>query len=599
MQTLPGKRLHGLAVLAAILLPALLLFPVNRFFGVDWENAVWMAGYFGEHFRQYGSMPEVLNTPECPGLAFPVFYGFMLYPLLGLLSAAVGPQLAVRLAVLLLFAGQFFAVRQALRRLGAAATFAMTGACLVIWATYALTNLYNRAALAEFFAVGFLTCAVCGWFGVLAATDHAALWRRGLRVGLWFTLAAGSHPITALLSLPVVGVLLVPLAVRPEGPGHLARVGCLATVGVLAVVVLSPWCHALGLFRSRLAISTSAAAHEPRLMTDSIDHWTTRLFPLPLDPRCLQVESTERWRVSTPYLDAQINVPLLVLCAAVVWRRLASLKGRRRLALAVFLAVPVAYTAVALVLSLWGRPYHWLPAVFTMVQYGYRWVSFVNLGLLVVLLFALYQGRGFCTEAAGLRQRRIVLCAVLILAGAGVVVKLKHAHYPRNNSPQAEACRYRAYLSHLPHDFYGYGDYTTPGRLPALARPEEVPGVQLCDGQSDFGRTTAQTIVLREPGHVRTDMTVFPWNRFWVDGRPVPPAELRSWTSPRLLPWSVERIAVPVPAGRHVIEHRFEPGRTWRGLRRMSSVVLLAWALVCCGAAWRSLCRFGRRKDSP
>src|SRR5437899_2951523 len=115
MKTVFAKCLPGSTSLAAILFPTLLLFPIDRFLAWgDWENAIWMTGYFGEHFRQHGSMPQVFNTPECPGLAYPVFYGFLLYPLLGLVSAPAGPQHAVRLAVLLLFAAQFLSVRQAI-----------------------------------------------------------------------------------------------------------------------------------------------------------------------------------------------------------------------------------------------------------------------------------------------------------------------------------------------------------------------------------------------------------------------------------------------------------------------------------------------------
>ena len=90
--------------------------------------------------------------------------------------------------------------------MGAAEVLASGAACLAIWTTYGLTNLYNRSALTEFFAVGFLTCAVCYWFDFLASGDRSTAWRRS-RFGLALAVAAGSHPITALLALPLLGLL--------------------------------------------------------------------------------------------------------------------------------------------------------------------------------------------------------------------------------------------------------------------------------------------------------------------------------------------------------------------------------------------------------
>ena len=90
------KRLVGIA---AVLFPALLLYPGARGFYIDWNNHVWLAGYFGEFARQHGRMPVVVNTPEIAGVAFPIFYGYLLDPLLGLASLWLNPEAAVRLAV--------------------------------------------------------------------------------------------------------------------------------------------------------------------------------------------------------------------------------------------------------------------------------------------------------------------------------------------------------------------------------------------------------------------------------------------------------------------------------------------------------------------
>jgi hypothetical protein len=108
-----GGPMRHLLRAAAVLLPTLMLLPTGLAFGVDWGNHLWLVGSFGDHFRRAGRMPLVLDTQEISGLAFPVFYGYLLYPALGLFSAILHPEIVVKTAVVVLFAAQFAAVRQA------------------------------------------------------------------------------------------------------------------------------------------------------------------------------------------------------------------------------------------------------------------------------------------------------------------------------------------------------------------------------------------------------------------------------------------------------------------------------------------------------
>src|SRR5262249_31092432 len=95
---------------AAVLFPSLLLWPSGEGFALEWGNHVWLVGYFGEYFRQHLAMPAGIHTPEVGGLAYPVFYGYLLYPLLGFASARLHPEVVVRLAALLALAGQYVCV---------------------------------------------------------------------------------------------------------------------------------------------------------------------------------------------------------------------------------------------------------------------------------------------------------------------------------------------------------------------------------------------------------------------------------------------------------------------------------------------------------
>ncbi len=96
---------------AGVAFPAVLLYPSGQGFAPDWVNHVWMVGYVGEYLRQHGTFPAVANTTQVGGMAFPLFYGYLLYPLLGLAATYLHPEIVVRLAAVAMFATQYVCVR--------------------------------------------------------------------------------------------------------------------------------------------------------------------------------------------------------------------------------------------------------------------------------------------------------------------------------------------------------------------------------------------------------------------------------------------------------------------------------------------------------
>lgn len=579
--------------LAAVFFPCAPLFDRDRGFGVDWPNHVWMVGYYGEHVRQHGSFPTAFHTDRAAGIAYPVFYGYLFYPLLGLAATHLHPEVVVRAAVVLLFAAQYVSVRTTARRLNAAEGLATAFACLTVWSVYALTNLYNRSALTELFAAGALVCAVCAWFDLLGAPTRGAGWRRGLRFGLLVTLAVGFHPITGLYLLPVLAVLL---AAMPARRAPLGRVlGPTAAAGLAAVAVLAPWVYAVRRFGKKLGIEgDSNAVVDLRAW---FDRWQTRLNPLPYDWRC---NADAPPQVSTPYLDAQIGLPLLILAAAVAALAVRQTSGRGRVAAVAFLVAPVGYAAAMLALSLNPAAFDHLPAVCAKVQFLYRLVAFVNLGLLLVPLFALAWLARRQPGAPPVAVPPTLLCFVLTYAGFCVLLKLQHAvAVPGNVWPVATAPGHagagrwvktaadRDALTRLPISMYGTAAYTTPG----LLRPADGPPAALTPLKVEaFGQTPPLAVTLDRPGYIWTDALVFPWNRFAVDGQPVPTTDLRAHAG--------VFTAVPVPAGTHTVEYRFEPDRTWQTFHRVSQPLLALWVFAVGGSCAAQLAR-ARQSNEP
>src|ERR1017187_7551265 len=144
------RILRGVGYGAAVVAPLLLLLDLQANFPHDWPNHLWIIGYYGEYFWQHGDLPTLVNIAPAVGMALPVFYAWLFYPALGILTAAVGVGLAVRLAAFGMLAIQFYALISAGRKIFDQPRMAYTVAVSVIWGTYSLTNLYNRGALAEY-----------------------------------------------------------------------------------------------------------------------------------------------------------------------------------------------------------------------------------------------------------------------------------------------------------------------------------------------------------------------------------------------------------------------------------------------------------------
>jgi hypothetical protein len=551
--------------------PVLRLLPLDASFHRDWYNHSWLAGYPGEYLRQHGALPIVINTTEQAGMPFPIFYGPLFYPLLAPLTAWLDPGVVIRVVALLVTALQLHLVSAALRANAVPPWISRGVACLVIWAIYPLTNLYNRSAIGEYVATALLTCVLATWFLLLRADQPSERRRYGLGLGLLFTLAAGTHAITALYSLPVL-VLMVVAAYHEGGRDRAfwrALVRALVPPVALSAIVLAPWLYALRAFNRYLAISQGDGP--PDFFIHSIDRWRTRFSPMPSDPRTLRLPLLQ---VSSPYLDAQINIPILVLLIGwlviIAWRsRSGALAGLRSTLIAMLAFAWFTW------LSLRPSAFAYLPAIANMVQFAYRLVTYENLALLL----------GTFQLAASLRRRgdrslfernaaAAVLVGCLVISGAGVVIKWQHASAIMN---KAEVLGVRLEPVARPDwgalnvAFYGADAYVTPALYTALTDAERSgsPEVRIPIGSDkDFG--TPQPLRLHNPtdAWIRTNVQAFPWNQLHIDGAPVTPDRLRVHSQ-----W----LAIRVPAGDHVLTLTATPDELWRVLRASSFGVLAIW----------------------
>lgn len=593
--------LRRLACVAAVLLPLALLWDGGANFYYDWHNHQWFTGYFGEFQRQHFTVPEVLNTPGAVGMPQPIFYGFLLFPGLGWISAVTGAAIALRIAALAALTAQFATVYAAARRVEQGRWFAFTVAAALAWSIYALTNLYNRAALTEFFAVAFLTSAVAS---ALSAIASAPGWRRAWHVwlaGSFGILTVGAHPPTALVAAPLLAVLLAfgwgrIFARNAIDRPALASLGAILVLGALGV---APWLYANGVLGESLGILRKyrrGFGFSP----ERVDSLLARFSPVPYDP-----ESIKRGlEVSTPYLEAPILFALVVLLAA-LGVSLARTRGAaggteaaapmtgdaRWRGASALLVAGLAWTALTLVLSLSRTVDDAFRFLAPYVQFSTRFVSHANLGLFLSVIAA----------AALLARRRregetrvfsVAICGVALgFALVALAIKLNHGAAVKEKGGEARFA-WRGERSGLVTEGRADAaeDYAAPTLLAALpADAGAMVDVRFPTGTAGgkFGVVEPVRVSVSSRANAAetrwhaTNLVVFPWSRLLRDGREIPRSDLAV---------KAGRVCVRLPAGEHELRFTWEPPAIWRRLRALShgAVMLVGLATLGAGAlVWR------------
>ena len=374
-------------------------------------------------------------------------------------------------------------------------------AALVCFAVYPLTNLYNRNAITELVAVSLLVSACAIVSRVIYASGDTRNWLLVSFAWMLLTLAAGTHPITAVLGSAAFLLLLVAGLVLARNRRALAAM--IAVNAPLFAVVLSPWLYATVKFQRELLIGLSIKS--VLMYPDSIDAWWIRLLPIPFDIRPLLDPGA---RTSTPYLDAQINFGLLMTVCFLVFQVVRRLRARQMRftgevsAAAVCLALGVLVYGCSTSTSVWN----FLPMAF--IQFTYRLVTYCDLLLsagTVVLLSAL---KRFHRDLQ--KPLSICLAAAVAVMAQGVLVKFTHAAAVQSDGVLAGVgiSGERDALTQMPNNFpwVDYSDVT--GLAGDLA---DAPSIQLHVGLDAHFGEVASALDLPGTEKLQTNIETFPW----------------------------------------------------------------------------------------
>jgi hypothetical protein len=550
-----------LAYLGA-LLPLCLLWHGNNAFYLDWKNHLWGIGYYGEYFRRHWTFPITLNTEQIAGLPYPIFYGYLFYPAAGLISAFTGCSFALRFICSLVFLLQVRQVNRTAEAIAGNRLVAGVVTVLVSFATYPLTNLYNRTAIPEFIAASLVVSVCAMWLRIVQMDDPHRRRRLTFVAALTLAFAMGTHPITAILGGSMVGLLI--LSYRGSYNGHDLRKN-LGAAAALIAVVMAPWIYAVACFGNKVQLSGGWIY----VFSNSVDRFITRFSLLPWDPRTGHPELNQ---LGTSYLDAQINLAMLILAIYLLYRASTQtgIKESQPFRLALGALAGFAFVCFAS-LSEWF--WSLLPNSLKFIQFAYRLVTYADLFLFFAVLFLLAGIRRTVTVPD--RPLLAVLAVCLLLSTASVGVKLIHAH--RVEEPNLLAGsewndEKRDALRALPASFYGVNGYA----VKSAARGAVPPGKDLVaasfpiGAQERFGEVLPLPIYSNPSGIIRTNVQIFPWNHLIWNGREIPLEEIA--TNKDLI------TILSGQPGAGTLEYVLRPDPIWLVLRFLSLWTAVLWA---------------------
>lgn len=590
-------RLPALSLLACVAVSIPLL-SLNAVFYVDWINHLWTIQYYGEFFKVNLLFPQTLNTQTEVGLVVPLFYSEKFYAISGFISSQFGAPVTIRILVILVLVIAAFELLRCLSRLGVPNSLNLALVVAMTWDVYVITNLYNRSALTEFFAIKLLVACISSSLIVVVDVNRASL-GESVRPGLYFTLAAAFHPITALFGGIFIFLLISPFVTT-------RKTAIILGISLISsLIVLLPWLYvSVSFVKDTLYAKAGVLANG--FHPDSLDAIWSRLSIIPLDWRSV----LKGLDVSTPYLDAQISIPLLLLAsfmAVVAWQTRADLGSKASRSLLAVLIVSMVALGISLSVSVAPHWSAWFGGLFDIMQFPYRLTAYATLAILAaaIALAGLIDWE-WARFSRAWSASSVVIAISLTLATVNLVQKLVHSaaiQKPasaettklygklvgipvRANGHWAPAsARLSDHLADLPGSYYGDIWYrvTRGFALPSPNEPAPITRLNLTVGSSagTFGRVLPASLELHDRSLVVTNIQPFPWNRIIVNGSLVPRAEVIA--SP--VAATAERREVVLQAlhlepGRHDIRYAFRPPLIWLILYALSWIVLVPWICI-------------------
>jgi|TARA_Y100000310_G_C20638414_1_gene792498 hypothetical protein len=555
-----------------IIFPLILIVPgffdENQGFYVDWWTNIWNIEYQSRYFSTHHSMPNIIHTWNIEtGIGRPdaLFYGFLFYPIMAFTAQFLGTNIALRLGIVIIWIMQFFALKKVFSKLTNYPYFDYCVTALFLWGIYPLTNLYNRSALPEFFATGLLLCALCYFFLFLWADLKTERNKNAIFFGICLVLCIGTHPITALfggtfLFITIFFCIVLKISKLPQ------YLPLLLIIIFFCMLSVSPWLYVTFKFMGNLAISSAPGIS---IYSESIDWPLSRFLPFPMDKRSV----IHGWQVpgGTPWLEAQMNMPLLLLLLWVFYSnrdRLRGLEIRDK----VFIVFPLLLFLLTNVMSLSASIWTILPSVYKNIQMVYRMVTYQNLSL-VLALISVYYVLWSKTESIKPNNSKgllLVMTLCLSISFVAATQKLMHGFAIMGDAEPLNLINKKDFLSHP--KTVGQANYILAS-IPESGK-ESYRDIHIFPDPFDSKKNPEYDVMIRleESSWIKTNIQAFPWNKLLLNGIPVPLHQYQ-----RVGPY----LSLLLPPGEHCLSYVAEPDNIYLVLKLLSWIVIVIWMTIC------------------
>lgn len=565
-----NHRLHILFGIFIVIVPLIPLLKY-RYFYVDFSNNLWVIQYYAKYFRIHHSFPLTINTSnKLVGMTNPLFYGYIYYQFMGLLDICVG---GARRALLICIVMMLSAVYILYSRIFMRAFHEAGDNCfwishcitaVMMWSTYAITKMYDDGARGEYFGIQLLYIAIGCWILALYQNNDrrkAVLWSF-MATDLMFL--CGTHPITIEIGgsiLFVIILLSLPRVMR--NTDHRFRTAFIGLILIILIVLsVSPW-----LFVVRNAGNTRIGIN----YLDAVDkrgasNFINRLMPFPFD-----VESVFRGLdVSSPYLDLQINIPLLIIymytIVCVMRNRRITRKNRAYAGIIAFLSILMFLFCSS------DRLIFITKHIFYSIQSVYRLITYVDLFVLLGTCFNISILLSSADEAFRKRMMTVMLICIT-LSFHNVLIQMSQA-YALANYTVADISSDRA-----PSHFYwgdDYSDISVP--VPDNVEKSECYEVQIPMSSETLLPESVECTVAKGT-IVVTNVSVSRYNAIYVNGQRLSDQNLFRIAS--------DKYTYAFKAsedGKYRITTEIEMPYIYIWLRRISyiSMILLTIGTICC-----------------
>ncbi len=508
-------------ILTGVILSICLLMPLMAFqyFYIDYVNHTWLTEYYAQYFKYNLRFPAVIHTQEVVGIAYPQFYGYLFYPVMGFLSLLTGSTKAayilcsaVSYTMIFLIYSEIFIQMSAKAGIRMKQSDSGVMAFLIICNPYILTNLYSRNAMTEYYALLGMYITVGSWILSFFKEQMEVKWMLWSLSALSFMFMLGSHPITAELGgIVCICMVLVTLPWQFRQIKLKEGIFMFLFGGVemlLIVLAVSPWLYITVCSISELAVNAGAGI-ETNIAPFLGSNYLTRLMLFPMDARSL---TDGILNVSTPYLDLQMNMPLVILyMVSWVWI-IRSGKIIRRQKWAAFVLLLLGVLTLICTSTVSSPALNVIGRIFRHIQFSYRLIGYADLFVVFGILYNFWVlVRSGCFREYE-KYFAMILIICVTLGAHNLLIQMTHAYATANQTVvETEP------FTNLPATFYGVSGYCDTS-IPSIKEDPPEEWLEVNVPVYTDGHTLRTEFKADKKMFVRTNIQSARYNEIYVDG---------------------------------------------------------------------------------